>query len=116
MAEAPVPPAFLGLEPAVVESIAAFRIELDRISVLDQRLIEFARLSAAVAIGAPAAPIATHIERALAAGATPDEIWGVVLAALPIVGIPRIIEALPTVREAVGGMTQGASADSGDQA
>ena len=77
------------------------RIELERMSGLDERSIELTRLGALVALGAPAESLAAHVSRALAIGVSADEIWGSVLAVAPLVGVPRLIGAVPAIRTAL---------------
>jgi alkylhydroperoxidase/carboxymuconolactone decarboxylase family protein YurZ len=98
----PVPDALQGLDPAAVGVLRDARVELERLSGLDERSIELARLGALVALGAPAESLASHVARGLAIGLTRDELWGAVLAVAPLVGVPRLVAAVPAIRAALG--------------
>ncbi|NIR36871.1 MAG: hypothetical protein GWN79_09300 [Actinobacteria bacterium] len=37
------------------------------------------------------------MRRALAIGMTVDEIWGAVMAVAPLVGVPALLEAIPSI-------------------
>jgi alkylhydroperoxidase/carboxymuconolactone decarboxylase family protein YurZ len=64
-----------------------------RASGLDQRSYAVARLAALVAASAPQASYSFMVPMARDQGLTPDEIFGVLVALLPVVGNPRIIDA-----------------------
>ena len=97
----PVPDGLRGLAPEAIEALKNARLELERLSGLDERSIELTRLGALVALGAPAESIEAHVTRALAAGVAPDDVWGSVLAVAPLVGVPRLISAVPAIRAAL---------------
>jgi alkylhydroperoxidase/carboxymuconolactone decarboxylase family protein YurZ len=65
--------------------------------VLDPKVAALVRVGALVAIGAPEACLEWSTGRALAAGATEDEIAGVLLAVAPVIGLSRIVAAAPGV-------------------
>lgn len=96
-----VPPGLSGLEPAAIAALRDLRVELERLSGLDERSIELARLGALVALGAPPDSLTAHVTRARAIGMSAEEIWGAVLAVAPLVGVPRLIAAVPSVRTAL---------------
>jgi alkylhydroperoxidase/carboxymuconolactone decarboxylase family protein YurZ len=96
-----VPEGLRGLDPAAIAALRDLRVELERLSGLDERSIELARFGALVALGAPADSLRAHVERALAIGMSPEEVWGAVLAVAPLVGVPRLIGAVPAVRAAL---------------
>jgi alkylhydroperoxidase/carboxymuconolactone decarboxylase family protein YurZ len=98
----PVPDALRGLDPAAIGVLRDARVELERLSGLDERAIELARLGALVALGAPGQSLASHVARAREIGIAPEEVWGVVLAVAPLVGVPRLIAAVPAIRAALG--------------
>ncbi len=79
------------------------RVELERLSGLDERSIELTRLGALIALGAPAESLAAHVGRAREIGISADEIWGAALAVAPLVGVPRLIGAAPAIRSALDG-------------
>ena len=99
----PVPDGLRGLPPEAIEALRVVRLELERLSELDERTIELTRVGALVALGAPAEAIQAHVSRARAAGVSADEIWGSVLAVAPLVGVPRLIGAVPAIRAALEG-------------
>lgn len=96
-----VPDGLRGLPPEAIDALRDMRLELERLSVLDERAVELARLGALVALGAPAESLSAHVARARAGGMPADEIWGVVLAVAPLVGVPRLIGAIPAIRDAL---------------
>lgn len=97
-----VPDALRGLDPAAVETLRDARVALERLSGLDERSIELARLGALVALGAPAESLAAHVARAREIGIPAGDVWGAVLAVAPLVGVPRLIGAVPAIRSALG--------------
>jgi alkylhydroperoxidase/carboxymuconolactone decarboxylase family protein YurZ len=97
----PVPDALRGLDGAAIEALCELRVGLERLSGLDERTIELARLGALIALGAPPESLATHVTRALGGGVSATEIWGVVLAVAPLVGVPRLVGAVPVIRAAL---------------
>jgi alkylhydroperoxidase/carboxymuconolactone decarboxylase family protein YurZ len=96
-----VPPALQGLDPEAVAALRDARVALERLSGLDERSIELVRFGALIALAAPAESIRAHVERARAIGMREEEIWGAVLAVATLVGVPRLIAAVPEIREAL---------------
>jgi len=99
----PVPDGLRGLPPEAIDALRDVRLRLEGLSGLDERSIELTRLGALVALGAPADSISAHVTRALAGGVGAEEIWGSVLAVAPLVGVPRLISAVPAIRAALEG-------------
>lgn len=97
----PVPDGLRGLAPEAIEALRDARLELERLSGLDERVIELTRIGALVALGAPAESIAAHVARARAAGVAAEDVWGCVLAVAPLVGVPRLVGAVPAIRAAL---------------
>jgi alkylhydroperoxidase/carboxymuconolactone decarboxylase family protein YurZ len=98
------PSALQGLidhDPGAVAALREMREELERRSGLDERTIELARLGVMVAIAAPDESVAAHVRRALEIGVTAAEIWGVVMAVAPLVGVPRIVATAPAITAAL---------------
>jgi alkylhydroperoxidase/carboxymuconolactone decarboxylase family protein YurZ len=60
------------------------------------------RVGALAAIGSPAVCLEWSTTRALAAGATEDEITDVLLAIAPVAGLGRVVCAVPGVADAFG--------------
>lgn len=85
--------------PDVLDVLRTQRIELERLSGLSERDIEMVRLGAAIGLGAPPATHRSHVRRALAAGVPVSDIWGIVMAVVPLTGLPRILQAIPAVAE-----------------
>lgn len=110
MTEQPVPisvPAELAPlvrhQPEVLEVLRRQRLDLERLSGLSERDIELVRLGAALGLGAPPATYLAHVERARAVGVRPEEVWGIVMAVAPLVGVPRLLAAIPSIDQALGG-------------
>lgn len=98
------PSALQGLmdhDAGAVAALREMREELERLSGLDERTIELARLGVLVALAAPDASVVAHVRRALAIGVSADDIWGVVMAVAPLVGVPRIVATAPAITEAL---------------
>ena len=83
--------------PDTLEALRTMRLDLERLSGLDERSIELVRMGAAVAQRAPRATHVAHVKRALAIGMTKDEIWGAVMAVAPLVGVPALLDAIPSI-------------------
>jgi 4-carboxymuconolactone decarboxylase len=60
------------------------------------------QLGASLAIGSPAVCLEWSATRALAAGASEDEIADVLLAIAPVAGLSRVVSAAPDVATALG--------------
>ena len=71
-------------------------------SGLEDKTHALVRLSTTVAVDAGQASYQLAVERALAAGATPDEIAGTLLAVVCLTGVPRAVAAAPKVALALG--------------
>lgn len=97
----PVPDGLRGLDPAAIAALRDLRVELERLSGLDERAIELARLGALIALGAPADSLEAHVRRARTIGLPDEEVWGTVMAVAPLVGVPRLIGAIPAIRSAL---------------
>ena len=75
---------------------------VDDDSTLSARELGLIRMAATVATDAPASSFAWAASRAEAAGATADDIVGVLEAVAPIVGSAIVVSASPKVAQAVG--------------
>jgi len=69
---------------------------------LDARTASLLQLAVSVATGSPGVCLEWSATRALAAGATDDEIAEVLLAIAPVVGLGRVVCAAPHVATALG--------------
>jgi alkylhydroperoxidase/carboxymuconolactone decarboxylase family protein YurZ len=70
-------------------------------SGLDVRSYALVRLASLVTAGAPGGGYDRHIAAALDQGVTLDEIIGVLVALLPMVGVARVAEAAPDIFGAI---------------
>jgi 4-carboxymuconolactone decarboxylase len=69
---------------------------------LDDRSHSLIRIAALVALNAAPPVYMNSVEAALAAGGSHDEIVGVLIAVLPLVGIARVVSAAPNLGLALG--------------
>jgi 4-carboxymuconolactone decarboxylase len=72
------------------------------VSTLDPRAHALVQLGALIAVGAGVSSFAVTVDEALAAGATPDEVVGTVVAVMPLVGTARAVKAAPRIALALG--------------
>jgi 4-carboxymuconolactone decarboxylase len=89
------------IDEGFVEGQAGLRLGPARISALDPKTAALLQLGASVAIGSPAVCLQWCAGRALAAGASEDEIADVLLAIAPVAGLGRIVCAAPEVATAL---------------
>ena len=73
---------------------AGLMLGLPGVHVLDPKAAALVRVGALAAIGAPEVCLEWSSSQALAAGATEDEITGVLLAIAPVAGLGRIVSAV----------------------
>jgi len=98
-----------------VEKQAGLVLAPAGIAALDPKAVALARLAAAVAIGSPPVVLEWSTARALAAGASKDEITGMLLAIAPVAGLSRVVSAGAEVAAALGYDVESALLDdSGD--
>jgi 4-carboxymuconolactone decarboxylase len=69
---------------------------------LDPRTQALVRLGVLIAIDAAPASYGSSVDTALAAGATVDEIVGMLCAVAPVVGFARVVAAAPALAGALG--------------
>ena len=69
---------------------------------LDPKTAALLQVGVSVAIGSPRVCLDWSASRALAAGATEDEIADVLLAIAPVAGLGRVVAAAPDVATALG--------------
>jgi alkylhydroperoxidase/carboxymuconolactone decarboxylase family protein YurZ len=72
------------------------------LSALDDRSHALARIGSLIAFDATPAAFMCAVEAARAAGATNDQIVGVLVAVLPVVGGARVVSAAPNLGLALG--------------
>src|SRR5215469_6416951 len=90
------------IDEGFVESETGLGLGLAGVSVLDPKTAALLRVGASVAIGSPAVCLEWSAGRALAAGATEDEIAEVLLAIASVTGLARVVAAAPDVATALG--------------
>jgi len=81
---------------------AGLGLALARESALDAKTAALLQLGVSVALGSAAVGLEWSTGRALAAGATEDEIADALLAIAPVAGLGRIVDAAPEVAAALG--------------
>jgi 4-carboxymuconolactone decarboxylase len=72
------------------------------VSALDPRAHALVQLGALIAVGAGVSSFAVTVDEALAAGASPEEVIGTVVAAMPLIGTARAVKAAPRIALALG--------------
>jgi alkylhydroperoxidase/carboxymuconolactone decarboxylase family protein YurZ len=90
------------IDEGFVENEAGLGLGLGKTSALDPRTAALLQVAVSVAIGSPAVGLEWSVSRALAAGATDDEIADVLLAIAPVAGLSRIVAAAPEIATALG--------------
>jgi 4-carboxymuconolactone decarboxylase len=78
------------------------RVEFQVRSGLDSRSYALVKIAALIAMDAPPASYVWQVANALAEGASPEDILGVLVAVAPQVGGPRIVAAAPEIMVALG--------------
>ena len=69
---------------------------------LDRKLIALAGLGAALALCSPSQSLRSLAEHAMAAGATREEVLGVLMAVAPTIGTARVVSNTPMLALALG--------------
>ena len=90
------------IDEGFAEDQAGLGLGLPGSRVLDPKTAALVRVGALVAIGSPGVCLEWGTTRALAAGASEDEIAGVLLAIAPVAGLGRVTGAVPDVAAALG--------------
>jgi alkylhydroperoxidase/carboxymuconolactone decarboxylase family protein YurZ len=90
------------IDEGFVEDDAGLGLGLARTSALDPKTAALLHVAVLVAIGSPAVCLEWSTGRALAAGASEDEIADVLLAIAPVAGLGRVVAAAPEVATALG--------------
>jgi len=80
---------------------AGFGLDQASTPALEPKIAALLQLGAAVAIGSSAVCLEWSTARALAAGATKDEIADALLAIAPVAGMGRVVSAAPGVATAL---------------
>ncbi len=90
------------IDEGFVEDEAGFGLGQVAASALDPKTVALLRVGASVAIGSSAVCLEWSAGRALAAGASEDEIADVLLAVIPVAGLGRVVSAAPDLASALG--------------
>jgi alkylhydroperoxidase/carboxymuconolactone decarboxylase family protein YurZ len=90
------------IDQGFVEDQAGLGLGLPASWLLDPKTAALVQVAALVAIGAPPVCLEWSTTRALAQGATDDEITSVLLAIAPVAGLGRVTGAVPGVAAALG--------------
>jgi alkylhydroperoxidase/carboxymuconolactone decarboxylase family protein YurZ len=90
------------IDEGFVEGQAGLGLDPAGISALDPKTAALLQLGVAVTIGSSAVCLEWSTGRALAAGASEEEIAEVLLAIAPVAGLGRIATAAPDVATALG--------------
>jgi alkylhydroperoxidase/carboxymuconolactone decarboxylase family protein YurZ len=90
------------IDESFVEDEAGLRLELAEKSSLDPRTAALLQVGVSVALGSPGVSLEWSAARALAAGASEDQIADVLLAIAPVAGLDRVVAAAPHLGIALG--------------
>jgi 4-carboxymuconolactone decarboxylase len=102
------------IDEGFIEDQAGLGLGLAGTPALHPKTAALLQLGASVAIGAPPICVEWSTGRALAAGATDEEIADALLAIAPVAGLGRVVCAAPDVAAALGYDIAAALDDSGD--
>jgi alkylhydroperoxidase/carboxymuconolactone decarboxylase family protein YurZ len=81
----------------LLERLLAMQLDNLEVSGLDPRTYSLVKIATLIAIDAPPASYVAQVAFAAEAGVTADEIIGVLVAAAPQVGIPKVVAAAPEI-------------------
>jgi 4-carboxymuconolactone decarboxylase len=90
------------IDEGFVEDQAGLGLDPAEALALDLKTAALLRVAVSVAIGSPGVCLEWSAGRALAAGASEDEIADVLLAIAPVAGLGRVVCAAPEVAAALG--------------
>jgi AhpD family alkylhydroperoxidase len=79
--------------PAVIEAVEALGEATRTAGPLDDKTVHFVQLAAAAAVRSEGA-VHSHVRRALAAGASPEEVRHALLALTSTIGFPNVTAAM----------------------
>ena len=102
------------IDECFVEDQAGLGLGVAASRPLDPKTAALVRVGALVAIGSPAVCLEWSTTRALAAGASEDEVTDVLLAIAPVAGLGRVTGAVPGVAAALGYDVEAALMDTDD--
>ena len=90
------------IDEAFVQDQAGLGLGLAGTQALDPKTAALLQLGASVATGAPGICLEWSTARALAAGATDEEIADTLVAIAPVTGLGRVVAAAPDLGTALG--------------
>ena len=90
------------IDEGFVEDDAGLDLGQVTASSLEPKTVALLRVGASVAIGSSAVCLEWSANRAMAAGASEDEIADVLLALIPVTGLGRVVSAAPDLATALG--------------
>jgi 4-carboxymuconolactone decarboxylase len=90
------------IDEGLIENGAGLELGLAQTSTLDPKTAALQQVAVSVAIGSPAVCLEWTASRALAAGASEDEIADVLPASAPVAGLIRVVCAAPDLAIALG--------------
>jgi len=90
------------IDESFVEVEAGLRLDPPGTPTLDPRTVALLRVGVSVAMGSPGDSLGWSAARALAAGASEDQIADVLLAIAPVTGLGRVAAAVPDLGTALG--------------
>ena len=90
------------IEEGFVQDDAGIMLGPVKTPALDPKTAALLQVAVLVAIGSPAVSLEWSASRALAAGASENEIADVLLAIAPVAGLGRVVTAAPDVAMALG--------------
>ena len=89
-------------ETPVLDTLAAMTVDSIERCGLSPDMLILTRIAALAASDAPPISYLAHIDPALHAGMTPDQLQDVLVAVAPIVGTARVMTAAGNIAEALG--------------
>jgi alkylhydroperoxidase/carboxymuconolactone decarboxylase family protein YurZ len=93
---------------------AGFGLDLLDTPMLDAKTMALLQVAVSAAIGSSAVCLQWSAARALAVGATKDEIADVLLAIIPVAGLGRVVSAAPAIATALEYDIEAALEEPGD--
>jgi 4-carboxymuconolactone decarboxylase len=89
-------------DPDLLAAGLEVRTEFQERSGLDPRSYALVKLAAIMALDAPPASYLWQVANAIDAGATPEDLVGVLIAIAPQIGGPKLVAAAPELMVALG--------------
>jgi 4-carboxymuconolactone decarboxylase len=84
-------------EAPLLERLLSMQLENLEMSGLDPRSYAMVKIATLIAVDAPPASYVAQLAFAHEAGVTADDVIGVLVAAAPQVGIPKVVAAAPEI-------------------